>query len=93
MKHMFKKREDSQIICRRALLNTLLRGPIMAERIVSSGERDFGFRREDVFAAARWFNVIEEWQDGQRIWRIPEVLAVLPKWNYSRRADRAAAVA
>jgi hypothetical protein len=46
------------------------------------------FRREDVFAAAQWLNVVEEWRDGQRIWRKPDVLAVLPKWNYSRRADR-----
>ena len=50
----------------------------MVERIVASAERDFGFRREDVFAAAQWFNVVEEWCDGQRIWRKPDVLAVLP---------------
>jgi hypothetical protein len=91
MKHRFKKGEDPQIICRRALLNTLIRGPVAVESIVASAERDFGFRREDVFAAAQWFNVVEEWRDGQRIWRKPDVLAVLPKWNYSRRADRAAA--
>ena len=69
MKHRFKKGEDPQIICRRALLNTLIRGPVVAESIVASAERDFGFRREDVFAAAQWFNVVEEWCDGQRIWR------------------------
>jgi hypothetical protein len=91
MKHRFKKGKDPQIICRRALLNTLIRGPVVAESIVASAERDFGFRREDVFAAAQWFNVVEEWRDGQRIWRKPDVLAVLPRWNYSRRADRAAA--
>jgi hypothetical protein len=81
----------TRIICRRALLNTLIRGPVVVERIVASAERDFGFRREDVVAAARWFNVMEEWQGGQRIWRKPDVLAVLPKWNYSRQSDRAAA--
>jgi hypothetical protein len=65
---------------------------VAVESIVASAERDFGFRREDVFAAARWFNVVEECRDGQRIWRKPDVLDVLPKWNYSRKTDRAAAV-
>jgi hypothetical protein len=87
----FRNEDDEQIICRRILLNTLMRGPVMVERIVGSAARDFGFRREDLFDAARWWNLVQEDRDGQRWWRKPDVLAVLPKWNYSRKADRAAA--
>jgi hypothetical protein len=89
----FRNEDDDRIICRRILLNTLMRGPVMVERIIGSAARDYGFCREDLLAAARWWNVIEEGRDGGRWWRKPNVLAVLPKWNYGRRADRAAAVA
>jgi hypothetical protein len=65
-----------------------MRGPVVAERIVASAARDYGFCREEVIAAARWWNVVEEERDGQRWWRKPEVLAVLPKWNYSRPRGR-----
>ena len=87
----FRNDDDEQIICGRILLNTLMRGPVVVERIVASAARDYGFCREDVLRAARWWNVIEEDRDGQRWWRKPDVLAVLPKWNYSRRADRVSA--
>jgi hypothetical protein len=87
----FRNHDDEQIILRRILLNTLMRGPMVVEKIVASAAREYGFCREEVFEAARWWNVIEEVRDGQRFWRKPDVLAVLPKWNYSGRADRTAA--
>jgi len=87
----FSNQLDEQIILRRILLNTLMRGPVMVERVVSSAARDYGFCRDEVWEAARWWNVVVEERDGQRWWRKPDVLAVVPKWNYSRRADRAPA--
>ena len=86
----FRNEDDDRIICRRILLNTLIRGPVLLERVVASAARDYGFCRDDLFGAARWWNVVEEECDGQRWWRKPDVLAVLPKWNYSRKADRTA---
>ena len=67
-----------------------MRGPVMVERIVASAARDYGFCREDLLEAGHWWNVIEEERDGQCWWRKPDVLTVLPKWNYHRKADRAA---
>jgi hypothetical protein len=84
----FSKQDDEQIILRRILLNTLMRGPVRVESIVASAARDYGFRREDVVGAARWWNVIEEERGGQRYWRKPDVLAVIPRWNYSRPQRR-----
>jgi hypothetical protein len=84
----FANQDDDQIICRRILLNTLKRGPVMVERIVASAARDFGFTRAEVVAAARWWNVIEETRDGQTWWRKPDVLTLLPKWTYRPRERR-----
>jgi hypothetical protein len=47
----FANQDDDQIICRRMLLNTLKRGPVMVERIVASAIRDYGFTREQVLAS------------------------------------------
>ena len=84
----FSNQDDEQIILRRILLNTLMRGPVRVESIVASAERDYGFSRDEVVAAARWWNCLEEERNGQRWWRKPEVLAVLPKWNHSRPVQR-----
>jgi hypothetical protein len=92
-KHGFETHDDEQIILRRILLNTLMRGPVRVESIVTSAERDYGFCREDVVGAARWWNCLEEERDGQRWWRKPDVLVVIPKWNYSRTHQCASVVA
>jgi hypothetical protein len=84
----FSNQDDEQIILRRILLNTLMRGPVRVESIVASAARDYGFSRDEVVAAARWWNCLEEERDGQRWWRKPEVLAVIPNWNYSRPQRR-----
>jgi len=94
-KYGFGAHDDEQLILRRILLNTLMRGPVKVESIVASAARDYGFCREDVVGAARWWNVIEEERGGQSWWRKPDVLAVIPKWNYSRtqRVQHASVVA
>jgi hypothetical protein len=66
----FRNEDDERIILRRILLNTLMRGPVVAERIIASAARDYGFCREEVIAAAWWWNVIEEECDGQSWWRV-----------------------
>ena len=88
----FKNDDDDQIICRRILLNTLrVKGAVMAEKMVAAAAAQYGFCRDEVLAAARHWNVIEEDRDGQVWWRKPEVLTCLPTWNY--RPDRPRALA
>jgi hypothetical protein len=83
----FKNTDDDEIICRRILLNTLkVKGPVMAERMFAAAAAQYGFCREQVLAAARYWNVIEEDRDGQVWWCKPDVLTCLPTWNY--RPDR-----
>jgi hypothetical protein len=85
----FAAADDERIICRRILLNTLDRGPVNVESIVRDAERTFGFGRELVVAAAKYWNVTEEMRDGKLFWRKPDVLTRLPShWNYRR--DRSA---
>jgi hypothetical protein len=89
----FGNQDDEQLILRRILLNTLMRGPARVESIVASAAH-YGFSRDEVVGAARWWNVTEDDRDGQRWWRKPDVLALIPKWNYSRtqRDQRASVV-
>ena len=81
--------EDTQIVCRRGLINTLIKGPMPLEKIIFYAGRDHGFIRRQVLAAARWFNVIEELRDGEVYWSKPEVLTVLNGWYYGALRQRA----
>ena len=79
--------DDDQIICRRILLNTLrAKGAVLAEKMFALQPYQYGFCREEVLAAAKHWNVIEEEREGHTWWRKPDVLTCLPTWNY--RPDR-----
>jgi hypothetical protein len=75
-------KEDRQIVLRRILLNSLMKGPLPKEKVITSARRQFGFRRADVLRAAMWWNCVEEMHQGVVHWRKPEMLVALPRWHY-----------
>jgi hypothetical protein len=77
-------KEDRQIVLRRILLNSLMKGPVPKERVIASARRQFGFRREDVLRTAMWWNCIEETLLGEVCWCKPDVLVASPHWHYRR---------
>ena len=82
-KYGFRPDDDDHLILRRIILNTLCkRGAQPAEFFIAASARNFGFDREEVLEAAAWWNVIVEDRGGVIWWRKPDVLAVLPKWDY-----------
>jgi hypothetical protein len=89
----FNPNDDETIICRRALLNTVAAGPSPVEQTIALAGQQFGLTRSEVLMAARYWNLTTEERDGVLYWIKPDVLAAFPKWNYSRKADRAAAIA
>jgi hypothetical protein len=78
--------DSPQIVLRRILLNTLTQRLVPVERFVASAIREFGFTREDVLAAARWWNCEEEIHEGEVCWRKPAVLVAARKWKYQEAA-------
>jgi len=76
--------DDPQIVLRRILLNSLMKGPLPREKVIALAKRQFGFKREDVLRAAIWWNCIEEMRQGEVHWRKPDVLVALPRWHYVR---------
>ena len=77
-------KDDPQIVLRRILLNSLMKASVPKEKVIASAKRQFGFRREDVLRAARWWNCVEEMRHGEVHWRKPDVLVALPRWHYGR---------
>ena len=77
-------KDDPQIVLRRILLNSLVKGPVPKEKVIASARRQYGFRREDVLRAAMWWNCAEEMRHGEVHWRKPDVLVALPRWHYRR---------
>lgn len=63
---------------RRMLLNSLMQYPLPAEEVIRNAVEKMGLTREDVLAAARWWNVTEENRDGEVFWHKPDVLVLLP---------------
>jgi hypothetical protein len=83
----YRASDDDRLIARRALLMTLIKlGPQPMETLIAAANRKCGFSPEDVLEAARWWNLHQEDRDGVIYWSKPEVLAILPKWNYQRVA-------
>jgi hypothetical protein len=74
--------DSPQIVLRPILLNTLTQRLVPVERFVASAIREFGFTREDVLAAARWWNCEDEMHEGEVCWRKPALLVAARKWNY-----------
>ena len=76
--------DDPQIVLRRILLNSLVKGPVPKEKVIASARRQFGFSRGDVLRAAMWWNCIEEMRHGEVHWSKPDVLVASPHWHYGR---------
>ena len=76
------RESDPWILCRRGLLNTLMLGPASKEGLICSAVYEFGFTRQQVIAAARWLNVMEEVRDGMVYWIKPDVLVPIPRWCF-----------
>jgi hypothetical protein len=76
--------DDPQIVLRRILLNSLMKGPLPKEKVIASARRQFGFKREEVLREAMWWNCVEEMRQGEIHWRKPDVLIALRRWHYAR---------
>jgi hypothetical protein len=77
--------DDPRIVCRRAILNTLSRGPFPVARMFETCRKRYGLTRKQVLAEARWFNLSIETVDGELCFRKPDVLVALPTWDYRQR--------
>ena len=70
------------------VLNRLEDGPIRVADLIRFGETEFGFSREEIWAAGEHFAVIPQDWDGDLYWMRPANLFAI-WWGVGRFASRA----